>query len=185
MKRIALYAAFLLSCVFAAAPAFAQSLTAGQVATLRTNILADGVLSPLCGAPVGDAPSTIAVAYNVAKSPVFVVWKSNVTVRETGLAFNGAEWAGMTGANHTRLQTVAQYLTSYNPSGADVRAMFNDIWSGAGGALTRASLLALWKRNATRGEALFATGTGSDAVPAALVFEGQLSVNDVLRACSQ
>jgi hypothetical protein len=37
----------------------------------------------------------------------------------------------------------------------------------------------LWKRLASRVEQLFATGTGSDAVPATLGFEGPISVNDV------
>jgi hypothetical protein len=35
---------------------------------------------------------------------------------------------------------------------------------------------------ATRAEKLFATGTGSDAVPAQLTFEGSVSGNDVRQA---
>ncbi len=53
-----------------------------------------------------------------------------------------------------------------NPSLADRRQCFDDIFSGAGGATTRANLLALWKRLATFAQKLFSTGTGSDAVPA-------------------
>ena len=122
----------------------------------------------------------MAAFYNTAST--FIVWKSLVAVKETGAAFNGTEWAGMTSANHTRLQTVAQYLDTYNPSSADIRAMFNDIWSGAGGANTRASLLTLWKRSATKGEKIFATGTGSDASPGILGFEGTISNDDILSA---
>jgi hypothetical protein len=47
---------------------------------------------------------------------------------------------------------------------------------------TRAALLALWKRLATRGEKLYATGTGSDAVPGTLTFEGNISARDVEEA---
>jgi hypothetical protein len=49
---------------------------------------------------------------------------------------------------------------------ADRRNAFNDIFSGAGGATTRASLLALWKRLATNAQKLFSSGTGSDPAPA-------------------
>ncbi len=37
----------------------------------------------------------------------------------------------------------------------------------------------MWKRTATRGEKVFATGTGSDASPATLNYEGAISYNDV------
>ena len=94
--------------------------------------------------------------YNGATT--FIVWKSSVTITETGQAFNGTEWSGMTSANHTRLQTVAQYLAFYNAGLADVRAMFNDIWSGSGGTITRAALLALCVALALRlPERIFAT----------------------------
>ncbi len=172
---------FLATLLFASSAAH-SALTTQQVATLRADILASEFAAQCV--PSGDGPYNIAAAYNLPKSPTFTVWKSNVTIRETGQAFNGAEWAGMTTANHTRLQTVAQFLMSYNPSVQGVRDMFNDIWSGAGGVLTRASLLVLWKRNATRHEALFATGTGSDASPATLVVEGALSPADTIRACT-
>lgn len=120
---------------------------------------------------------------NVAASPQFIVWRSIVSIRETGQAYNGVEWAGMTTGNHTRLQTVAQYLTAgYNAALADIRAMFNDIWSGAGGTNTRANLLALWKRPALLGEKILATGTGSDASPATLGYEGNISYQDVQAA---
>ena len=73
-------------------------------------------------------------------------------------------------------------LSIDNAALADVRQMFNDIWSGAGGANTRTSLLALWKRSALLGEKIFATGTGSDASPATLTYEGNLSYVDVMAA---
>ena len=158
-----------------------MSLTTPQLQILKAAILADPVLA---AQPMdGNGNGFIADAMNLAASPVFVVWKTSVSVLDTGQAFNGTEWAGATTANHTRLQTVAQYLSfGYNASKADLRAMFNDIWSGAGGTITRANLLLLWKRNATRGEKLYATGTGSDAVPATLTFEGPITSLDVDQA---
>jgi hypothetical protein len=56
--------------------------------------------------------------------------------------------------------------TGINPSLADRRQFFDDIFSGAGGVNTRANLLALWKELATRAQKLFSTGTGTDAAPA-------------------
>ena len=91
--------------------------------------------------------------YNV--NSTFVVWKWSVTIIQTGEAFNGTEWAGKTSADIERLTCVATYLSQYNPSDDDIRAMFNDIWSGAGGTITRANLLALWKRFALKGEQLY------------------------------
>ena len=116
-----------------------MSLTPAQLTTLKAAILADPTLS---AQPLNSAGAlTIANAMNAAAAPAFIVWRTNVSIRETGQAFNGTEWAGMTSANHTRLQTVAQYLATYNAGLADIRAMFNDIWSGAGGTTTRAALL--------------------------------------------
>lgn len=177
IRRLFLAAALLLACTFAQA----QTLTTAQLAVMKADILADGTLNAFPN--TGDGNSAIADLYNAQAAPTFTVWKSNVSIVATGQAYDGAEWAGMTTANHTRLQTVAQWLPGgYNASTASVRAMFNDIWSGAGGTVTRASLLVLWKRTSTRVEKLFATGTGSDAVPATLVWEGRISYQEVQRA---
>jgi hypothetical protein len=158
-----------------------MSLTPAQLQTLKAAIIADPALS---SQPMdGDGNGFIADAMNSIANPAYTVWKSIVSILATGQAFNGAEWAGMTSANHTRLQTVAQFLSNgYDASKADLRAMFNDIWSGAGGAVTRGNLLALWKRLATRAEALYATGTGSDGSPAILTFEGRITPLDVDQA---
>jgi hypothetical protein len=73
-------------------------------------------------------------------------------------------------------------LAGVNPSLPDCRQFFDDIFSGAGGTNTRANLLALWKRLATRAEKLYATGTGSDPSPAVMVVEGAISYQDVMIA---
>lgn len=156
-----------------------MSLTPAQLVTLKAAILAEPDSQFVLLRQAG-ATGAMAEFFNGASTTV--AWKSSVTIRETGQAFNGTEWAGMTTANHTRLQTVAQYLMVYSAVLADVRAMFNDIWSGAGGAITRAALLVLWKRFVTRGERIFATGAGTDALPATLVFEGSITNDHIVRA---
>ena len=158
-----------------------MALTTAQLATLKADILADGTLNAQPNN--SDGAFTIAAAYNSAASPNFTVWKTMVSINDVGKKFNGSELAGLTTGNQSRLQTLAAYLASgVNPSLIDNRLFFDDVFSGAGGANTRANLLALWKRLATRGEKLFATGTGSDPSPATLTFEGNLNYQDVLTA---
>jgi len=158
-----------------------MALTPAQNAILKADILADPVLNANINNE--DGAYAIALVYNAPAAPAFTVWKTSVSISATGQAFNGTELAGMTTANNTRLQTVAVYLAEgYNAGLIDVRQMFNDIWSGAGGTNTRVNLLALWKRLATRAEKLFASGAGSDASPAVLTVEGYLSYQDVLNA---
>lgn len=156
-------------------------LTTAQLQTLKTDIIADSTLNAQPNN--SDGAFVIAAAYNATASPSFTVWKTSVPVNQVGQNFNGAELSGLTSLNNTRLQTLAAFFSSgVNPSKTDVRAFFDDIFSGAGGTTTRSQLLILWKRFATRSEKLFATGTGSDAVPATLIFEGSVTVQDVVNA---
>jgi hypothetical protein len=123
--------------------------------------------------------------YNVSASPAFVVWKTRVSNDEIGDAMNGTEVAGLSSLNMQRAQMLANYSSGYqNPSRADRRAAFDAIFSGAGGQNTRAALAILWRRTATRAEKLFASGTGTDAAPATLSFEGSLSDYDIALALS-
>jgi hypothetical protein len=158
-----------------------MALTAQQLTALKADILADATLNALPNN--SDGAFAIAAAYKLDASPDFYVWKSSVSIQAVGSAFNGTELAGLTTGNQTRLQTIAYFFTSgVNPSQVDTRQMFDDIFSGAGGATTRANLLALWKRKANRAEKLFATGVGSSGSPATMTFEGSISYTDVLLA---
>ena len=150
-----------------------MALTNAQLTTLKADIIANGLEN--------SSANAIAEFYNAAST--FTVWKTNVTINEVGKKFNGAELAGLTTGNQTRLLTLAAYLAGgVNPSLADNRAFFDDVFSGAGGTNTRAALLILWKRIANKVEKLFATGTGTDAVPGLLTFEGSISEQDATNA---
>jgi len=156
-------------------------LTTAQLIVLKADILADPILNAFPNN--SDGASAIAEAYNQQASPNFTVWKTSVTITEIGDKIAGTELSGLSSLNSTRLQTVVVLSADgVNPSLPDRRAFFDDIFSGAGGSITRANLLVLWKRIATRAEKLFATGTGSDAVPATMSFEGTLAYQDVLTA---
>ena len=158
-------------------------MTPAQLATLKAAILAETDATFVTHRTAG-ATGLMQQWFNAAST--FVVWKARVTVAETGIAINSSELAGLTTANTNRLSVLAAYSGGqFNPSIADVRSGFNDVFGGAGGVNTRAALLALWKRFATRAEKLFATGTGSDAAPGLLVFEGSVSEYEIVQATTQ
>ena len=158
-----------------------MALTPAQLQAIKAAILADGTLAAKPNN--SDGAFEIAAALNLNAAPNFTVWKTNVSIKEVGDNFSGTELAGMTTGNQTRLQTIAAYSTDgVNPSLIDRRQFFDDVFSGAGGAATRAKLLILWKRLATRAEKACAIGTGSDASPAVMSFEGTLSYQDVEQA---
>lgn len=156
-------------------------LTAAQQAVIKADILANSDLNSQPNTP--DGAAAIADLYNAAASPDFWVYKTNVPIREVGDNLVGTDLSGLSSLNHTRLQTVV-ILSSQgvNASLADRRQFFDDVFSGAGGAATRAKLAVLWRRLASRVEKLFATGTGSTASPATLGFEGAVNYVDVMAA---
>jgi len=162
-------------------------MTPNQLTVLKNSIIADPVLNAIftnAEVPLNsDGADAIAKSMNAVASPAFTVWKTQVPITVVGDNIVATELAGLSSLNATRLQTIALFSgTGVNPSLADRRAFFDDVFSGAGGVLTRAKLLALWKRLAKRAEKLFSTGTGSDADPATLTFEGDLSYQDVIAA---
>lgn len=153
-------------------------LTQSQKAALKAYILADPVLS--LKPNNSDGHYEIASILNTKFSPTFTVWKTSITVSEVGSAMSSSEVGGLTTANTNRLNTMAAYSGgTFNPSRADTRAGFDSVFSGAGGGVTRAALLALYKRAANHVEKLFAIGTGSDSTPATMTFEGDISYQDV------
>jgi len=159
-----------------------MSLTTAQKATLKAAILADPVLNAF--------PNTVDGAYDMAgllnkdAVPAFIVWKTRVPIGEIGKAFNSSEMGGLTTANTNRLIALAHFLLDgINPTLASNRAFFDDIFNGTGGALTRASLLTLWKRSAKYAEKILAANTvGTDATPATLVLDGDIAYPDVYDA---
>jgi len=155
-------------------------LTTEQRAALSADIAADPTLSAYPN--TSDGAYAIAQAYNADASPDFIVWKTAVPRNEVGKAFVASALAAITAGNNDKLANFAAWNESVDASRADQRAFFDDIFSVAAGASTRAALLVLWKRKATRAEKLFATGTGSDATPATMTFEGSIDYQEVMEA---
>ncbi len=160
----------------------AQTLTPAQLTALRTNILGSE-LAAKC-TPFGDNPFDVAAAYNLPASPTWYAYRTNVSLGEIGDAFNGTELAGLTSLNLQRLQVIEQFTSSsVNFARADRRQFFTDVFSGAGGATTRANIAAIWSRPVTRFERLYATGTGSTGSPGTMVIEDTLTPAIVAQAC--
>ncbi len=166
-------------------------MTTAQLQTLKTDIAANSNPTGQPGSIYqatavnavpnnSDGNAAIAFWYDQATNPAKIVWRNAIPVSQVGTAMLSADIANLTAVNNTRLQVLGQYATQGFFASADVEAGFSDIFSSAPNTVTR--LHAVWRRTALRIEALFATGTGSDAVPATLVFEGQISGGDVQAA---
>lgn len=153
-------------------------MTPAQLATLKANILASPDLATFPNN--SDGAFAIAALYNIDASPAFTVWKTSVSLQE--IMSNGFRWTDVDGLSAAKYRTwdLMNSLGNIDPSKPNVRQGIRDCW-GAGSQQENAILPHL-KRLATRGEKLFATGTGSDASPATMTFEGSISYQDVEEA---
>lgn len=164
-----------------------MALTPAQLSTLKTAINADSALSSQPNN--SDGAFVIAAAMNLAASPDFWVWRTNVAKNEltNSVSSDGTTftWVGngfitRSAGEQTAWQELFNGTQTINASLPNVRQAFADIFSGTGNAAAnRTHLLTVARRKATRAEKLFATGTGSTASPGVLTFEGALSFQDV------
>ena len=125
--------------------------------------------------------------YNAEKSPAVVVWKTLVGQDE--IMQNGFDWVQVDNLTVGKARIwdwlFSNQQRAINPSKPNVRAGIAECWKGTAALLAvQAVVLGHCKRNASRIEALFATGTGTTVSPADLVFVGPLEEQDVTRAMS-
>lgn len=171
---------FLALCLFVSALASAAGLTVEQ----RTALAADISAAPEFNAvPHNENGAyTIAEAYNLPTAS-FVVWKTSVNIDE--IMRNGIDWARVDnlGFGKARIWDWMSRLGMFDCSRANIRSGIDATWVGTAADLAvRATVYTHCKRKATRVEQLFATGTGTDANPALLVFEGAINYRDVADA---
>jgi hypothetical protein len=122
---------------------------------------------------------------NANASPVFVVWRS--AVPQTEIMLNGFDWTRVDNLSVGKAR-IWQWLfdnpeKTINPSKTNIRAGIDATWTGTQADLdVRAAVYVHCKRDATRLEKLFATGTGSTAVPATLAegIEGAIGFSDLV-----
>jgi hypothetical protein len=156
-------------------------LTTEQLALLKAAIVADPVLNALPNNT--DSAFEIAAQFNALENPAFVVWETHVSVDE--IMRNGMDWARVDNltVGKARIWDWLGRLGTFDASRANVRAGIDAAWVGTAADLAvRASIYTHCKRNATRAEKVLATGTGSDASPATMTFEGTLSYQDAFNA---
>ena len=161
-------------------------LTTAQLQTLKSHITASGDLN---SQPAGsDGNTEIARLMNLAASPAFWVWRTSVTeaeyTRDTSPDGTTWSWPAYIARSQGERDAWARIVTGdagANPSLANVRQGFADIFSGATAPAPaqRTHLTAMSRRQATRAEKLFATGTGSTASPAVMGYEGTITASDV------
>jgi len=105
----------------------------------------------------------------------FVVWRSRVDQDE--IMQNGMDWTRVDNLTIGKARIWEWMFNNaervFNPSKANVRAGIDATWVGTAADLAvRASVYGHCKRFATLGEKVLATGTGSDASPATMGYEG-------------
>jgi hypothetical protein len=124
--------------------------------------------------------------YNLPTS--FVCWKTNVS--EDEIMQNGFDWTQVDNQTVGKAR-IWDWLfrntnKSINPSKVNVRAGIDEAWKGTSAMLAvRAAVYVHCKRTANEGEKVFATGTGTDAIPGTFSVEGTFTVqnmSDVMRA---
>lgn len=156
-------------------------LTPEQLQALKAAILADPAFA---GLPLtSGAAALIAEEFNRPASPSFIVWRTAVPLDE--IMRNGMDWTRVDNLSvgKARIWDWLSRLGTINASQPNVRSGINATWVGTAADLAvRAAVYAHCKREATRAEKLLATGTGSDAVPGTMTFEGTLSSDDVQQA---
>jgi hypothetical protein len=160
-----------------------MALTPTQLQTLRGHIDASADLNVYPNNL--DGAYEIARLLNVAAAPTFIVWRTSVTWDE--IMLNGMDWARVDNLSVGKARIwdwmFQNGSRSFNPSKPNIRTGIEAVWVGTAADLAvRAAVYVHCKRATTRAEKLFATGTGSDAVPGTLTFEGAITPNDVEEA---
>jgi hypothetical protein len=118
----------------------------------------------------------------------FVAWRSSVT--RDAVTTEGFDWTQVdnltTGQARIWDLLFDTQTGAINPGEPGKRAAISECWKGTAAKVAVATfVLSRCKRFARRGERVFATGTGTDATPGLLTFEGTISaqnVSDALRA---
>jgi hypothetical protein len=153
-----------------------MALTSAQKQTLKAAILADPAISQTF---TDGNLQGVADYYNALASPAFIVWRTDVPTKDVKKALVWTEYVGRSAGERDAFALMISNGI-VNAADTNIRAGFNDIFSGPSGVNTRAALVAIAKRSATRAEQLFATGTGSDAVPATMTVEGSISYTELI-----
>lgn len=176
-------------------------MTEAELLTLKAALLADTDQAVIDALSSGNAVA-MAILYNLPSTKI--VWRTDIPVDDI---FDAITWANMTPAaapdettlwtnrnlqcqsKQLALQTIIGRREIINASKPLIRAGLQDaltsLPSKADGSNQNAgwvNVLPKLKRPATKVEAIYATGTGTDADPGVLAFEGQITHYDISMA---
>ncbi len=156
-----------------------MSLTPQQLTTLRAAILAE-TDAAFVEARTQGATGTMAAFYAQPAVPTFYVWRNNYTPQQiAGAIDNGiTQLDALTASKRDSLLWWAE--RSHDMTRAQSQAAVNDL-CGSQNTL-KAAILDGGKRALSNGGRLFASGTGSLAVPGATTFDGEISGDDIAEA---
>ena len=130
-----------------------------------------------------DGAYDLAAVLNRTSVPDFIVWKTDVSVDE--IMRNSMDWARVDNLSvgKARIWDWMGRLGSFNASKLNVRAGIDTCWVGTAADLAvRTAIYTQCKRLASVVEKLLAAGTGIDASPATMGFEGEISYQEVQAA---
>jgi len=156
-------------------------MTPAQTATVKAYILATPALAEKASG-VGTDYQFIATALSTEVAPAFVVWRTSLTRDEVQNddAFNWTVVDNLSTGSKYRIWEWMFQNGPVNPSKANIRSGIAACWVGNAQLLAvQTMVIAKCKRNANQVEKLLATGTGSDAVPAVMGYEGGLQASDI------
>lgn len=173
-------------------------MTDSELIALKAALLADTDQAVIDAVAIGNATEIVRL-YNLPSATI--VWRTSVPIDNV---FDAITWANMTPAaapdgttlwtnrnlqcqsKQLALQTIIGRREFINGSKALIRSGLQDaltsLPSKADGGNQNAgwvNVLPVLKRPATKAEAIYVTGTGTDAAPGLLVWEGQININDV------
>ena len=154
-------------------------LTTIQLQTLKADIANDPILDAL--PKNSDGAFAVAAAYNLDADPAFIVWKTDVPTSECKKAMVWTEYIDCSIGQRDAWRFMLSNGT-ISPADANIRQGIADIFSGPGGAGSRAALITIGKRGVSRFEKLFAVGEGTDLYPGTMTIEGNLSYQEVMNA---
>lgn len=161
--------------------AHASDLTLAQLVTLRADIDAN-----FAEQAAANDLAAIVTAYNAEAVPAYTVWKTSL---DPEMYRDAITWTELTARTAGERDMFAFFTGGgtmpISCAKLTARQAIQDTFSGAAGVNTRTALIALCKRTVTRGERLFATGTGTNGTPGLLGAEGPITMDDIIAALGQ
>lgn len=165
-------------------------MTTAQKTLVLNYVQADPVLS-LINPLTQEGYGVTLLGLLLSAYPVvdFYVWKTMLPRHDilTATSLEGTTFTWTGGAYITRSQgerdafrEMFNSTGAVNPTVPNIRAAFDDIFSGAAGLVNRTHINAISKRKALLIEKILATGTGTLASPASMTYEGILDPSHVV-----